>query len=43
MNPGVQEGTVTTILGFLVLSAFVTATVFEIKRLADQPSDADHH
>ncbi|MPR11202.1 hypothetical protein [Microvirga tunisiensis] len=43
MNPGVQEGTLTTVLGFLLLSAFVTAVVFEIKRLADQPSDADHH
>jgi hypothetical protein len=43
MNPGVQDGTFTTVLGFLVFSAFVTAAVFEIKRLADQPSDADHH
>ncbi|MPR29275.1 hypothetical protein FS320_30285 [Microvirga tunisiensis] len=43
MNPGVQEGTFATVLGFLLLSAFVTAVVFEIKRLADQPSDADHH
>jgi hypothetical protein len=40
MNPGVQEGTLMTVLGFLLLSAFVTAVVFEIKRLADQPSDA---
>jgi hypothetical protein len=43
MNPGVQEGTFTTVLGFLLLSAFVTAVVFEIKRLVDQPSDANHH
>jgi hypothetical protein len=43
MNPGVQEGTFATVLGFLLLSAFVTAVVFEIKRLVDQPSDADHH
>lgn len=43
LNPGVQEGTFTTLLGFLLLSTFVTAVVFEIKRLVDQPSDADHH
>jgi hypothetical protein len=43
MNPGVQEGTFTTVVTFLVVSAFVTAVVFEIKRLADQPSDANHH
>ena len=42
LNPGVQEGTFTTVLGFLLLSAFVTAVVFEIKRLVDQPSD-EHH
>src|ERR671913_1469191 len=36
MNPGVQEGTFTTVATFLVVSAFVTAAVFEIKRLADQ-------
>jgi hypothetical protein len=43
MNPGVQDGTFTTVATFLVVSAFVTAVVFEIKRLADQPSDANHH
>jgi hypothetical protein len=43
MNPGVQEGTFVTVLSFLVLSAFVTAVVFEIKRLVDQPSDENHH
>jgi hypothetical protein len=42
MNPGVEEGTCTTVLGFLLLCAFVTAVVFEIKRLVDQPSD-EHH
>jgi hypothetical protein len=42
MNPGVEKGTLTTVLGFLLLSAFVTAVVFEIKRLVDQPAD-DHH
>lgn len=41
MNPGVQEGTFTTVVTFLVMSAFVTAVVFEIKRLADQPSSHD--
>ena len=42
MNPGVQDGTFTTIVTFLVISAFVTAVVFEIKKLADHPPD-DHH
>jgi hypothetical protein len=43
MNPGVQEGTFTTVLTFLVVSAFITAAVFEIKRLADQSSGEEHH
>ena len=43
INPGVQDGTFTTVMTFLVVSAFVTAVVFEIKRLADQPSDEGHH
>jgi hypothetical protein len=43
MNPGIQEGTFTTVVTFLVISAFVTAAVFEIKRLADQSSDEEHH
>jgi hypothetical protein len=43
MNPGVQDGTFTTVMTFLVVSAFITAVVFEIKRLADQPSDEGHH
>jgi hypothetical protein len=43
MNPGVQEGTLTIIVTFLVVSAFVTAAVFEIKRLADQSPDDNHH
>ena len=43
MNPGVQEGAFTTVMTFLVVSAFVTAAVFEIKRLADQSSDDEHH
>jgi hypothetical protein len=43
MNPAIQEGMLPTIAMFLLLSAFVTAVVFEIKRLVDQPSDADHH
>jgi len=41
-NPGVQEGTLSTLAMFLVLSAFAVAALFEIKRLADQPSDSDH-
>jgi membrane protease YdiL (CAAX protease family) len=43
MNPGVQDGTIAQVLTFLVVSTFVIAAVFEIKRLADQPSDANHH
>jgi hypothetical protein len=37
MNPGVQDGSLVSILTLLVGSAFVIAAVFEIKRLADQP------
>lgn len=43
MNPGIQDGTLVTVLSFLVLSAFLTAAVFEVKRLADQPSDKGQH
>ncbi len=43
MNPSVQDGTFVAILSFLVLSAFVTAAVFEVKRLVDQPSDEHPH
>jgi hypothetical protein len=43
MNPGVQDGSFISILTLLVGSAFVIAVVFEIKRLADEPSEADHH
>jgi len=43
MNPGVQDGTFVTVLSFIVLSAFVTAVVFEIKRLVDHPSEENHH
>lgn len=42
-NPGVQEGMLSTLATFLVLSAFVVGALFEIKRLADQPSDKDSH
>lgn len=40
-NPGVQEGTLSILAMFLVLSAFAVAALFEIKRLADQPSSKD--
>src|SRR5215207_6430332 len=43
MNPGVQDGSFVSILTLLAGSAFVIAAVFEIKRLADQPSKTDHH
>lgn len=42
VNSGVQEGTLGTLATFVVLSAFVVAAIFEIKRLADLPSDQDH-
>jgi hypothetical protein len=43
MNPGVQDGSLVSILTLLVGSAFIIAVVFEIKRLADQPSETNHH
>jgi 4-amino-4-deoxy-L-arabinose transferase-like glycosyltransferase len=43
MNPGIQEGTLAVITKLLVFSAVLVAMVFEIKRLADEPSDADSH
>ena len=43
MNPGIQEGMFSTVLTFLVVSAFLVGAIFEIKRLADQPSDANTH
>jgi hypothetical protein len=43
MNPGVQEGMLATLTTLLVFSAFFVAAIFEIKRLADQPSDKEHH
>jgi len=42
LNPGVQDGAFASIAVLIVLSAFIVAAVFEIKRLADQPSDSDH-
>lgn len=42
LNPGVQEGTFSSIAVLVVLSAFIVAAIFEIKRLADQPSGTDH-
>ena len=43
MNPGIQEGMLAILAKFLVFSAFLVGAVFEIKRLADQSSNADHH
>jgi hypothetical protein len=42
MNPGVQDGVFTTIVTFLAISAFAVAAIFEIKRIADHPSNGDH-
>ncbi len=42
-NPGMQDGALAGLTMILVFSAFIVAAFFEIKRLADVPSDADHH
>jgi heme/copper-type cytochrome/quinol oxidase subunit 3 len=39
----VHDGAFAAILTLLLGTAFVIAAVFEIKRLADQPSETDHH
>jgi hypothetical protein len=43
VNPGIQQGTLLTIAKFLVFSAFLVGSVFEIKRLANEPSDQNEH
>jgi hypothetical protein len=43
MNPAIQEGAFANIVAFFVVGTFVIAAMFEIKRLADQPSDEGHH
>ena len=43
MNPGVQDGSSASILTLLVGSAFIIAAFFEVKRLADLPSETDQH
>jgi hypothetical protein len=43
MNPGIQEGAFSNVVTFVVVTAFVIAAAFEIKKLADQPSEHDHH
>ncbi|WP_262298211.1 hypothetical protein [Microvirga sesbaniae] len=43
MNPGIQEGTLAVLTKLLICSAVLVAIVFEIKRLVDEPSDADPH
>jgi hypothetical protein len=37
MNPSIQKGAFANIITFLVVSAFVVAAVFQIKKLVDQP------
>jgi hypothetical protein len=36
---GVSSKAITSVLNITVLSAFLTLMIFEIKRIADQPSD----
>ncbi len=43
MNPGIQEGAFSPIVVFFAVAAFAVAAIFEIKRLADEPSDSGHH
>jgi hypothetical protein len=43
MNPSIQEGAFSPVVVFFAVAAFVVAAIFEIKRLADQPSDEGHH
>lgn len=43
MNPAIQPGAFTNIIPALVVTAFVIAANFEIKRLADQPADEERH
>ncbi len=43
MNPGIQEGAFSPVVVFFAVAAFAVAAIFEIKRLADQPSDSEHH
>jgi hypothetical protein len=38
-NPGIVPGAFSNAVTFLVVLGFVVAALFEIKRLADQPSD----
>jgi len=42
-NPAIEEGMLGTVTMFLVFSAFITAAVFEIKRLADESSGNEYH
>lgn len=43
MNPGLQPGAFTNVIAALVVTAFIIAAIFEIKRLADQPADEERH
>jgi hypothetical protein len=43
MNPGIQEGAFSPVVVFFAVAAFAVAAIFEIKRLADEPSDSGHH
>ncbi len=42
-SPGMQDGSLAGLTMLLVFSAFIVAAFFEIKRLADIPSEDDHH
>jgi hypothetical protein len=42
-NPAIEQGMLGAVTMFLVFSAFIVGVIFEIMRLADQPSDAEYH
>ncbi|MBD2750495.1 hypothetical protein IC232_27945 [Microvirga sp. BT688] len=42
-NPAIEAGMLGTVTMFIVFSAFITAAVFEIKRVADGSSGNEQH
>ena len=42
-NSAIEKGMLGTVTMFLVFSALIVGLIFEIKRLADQPSDIEQN